>query len=331
MNALSFNGVTSCVTLGSGIGATFSNAYSVEFWYQYPSQTLTNTLFANASSVSTNQLFRIECGNNGNIMVQLRNDANTTLINQLPSLKNYTNNVWHHCVWVDNLGTCMLYIDGIADTQNFNYVPASTLTLNTTALGTLDRLGGNIQFAQAFMSGLNTYNVALTQAQVTSRFNSQLIASSPTLTWNLNEGAGITATDSSGGGNNGTITSANYIGINLVNPFTAITYGNVSTDDGNYFVETGSKYMIREYKNIHTNNTDFITFTWKGRSTLSTLISPILIQIYNISTAQWETKASQTLVPADTDFQVSVTQSTNVSNYYDSKNVVTFRSYQLVV
>lgn len=117
----------------------------------------------------------------------------------------------------------------------------------------------------------------------------------------------------------------------LVNPFTTSMYGNVSTDDGDYFVERGSTYLIREYKNKHQNSTDNIKFTWKGRSTVSTLVSPILIQIYNVSSGLWETLANQTLVPADTDFQVTVSQSANVSNYYDASNVVTFRSYQLVV
>lgn len=117
----------------------------------------------------------------------------------------------------------------------------------------------------------------------------------------------------------------------LINPFTNPMYGTVSTDDGDYFIEYGSEYMIREYKYKNTNNTDSVTFTWKGRSTESTKISPVLIQIYNLSTAAWETLARETRVAADTDFQAQVTQSTNMSNYYDANNVITFRSYQQVI
>lgn len=117
----------------------------------------------------------------------------------------------------------------------------------------------------------------------------------------------------------------------LINEFTNPNYGNVSVDDGDYFIETGSQYLIRQYINQHQNNTDNITFTWKGRSTVSPQASPILIQIFNVNSASWETKATQTLVPADTDFQVIITQTTNLSNYYDANNNVTFRSYQLVV
>lgn len=117
----------------------------------------------------------------------------------------------------------------------------------------------------------------------------------------------------------------------LINPFSTTQYSNVSADDGDYFIERGSEYMIQEYKRTWTNNTDKITFTWMGRSTESTLVSPILIQIYNVNSAAWETLAVANTVPADTDFSVTVKQTTNLSNYYDSNNVVTFRSYQQVI
>lgn len=117
----------------------------------------------------------------------------------------------------------------------------------------------------------------------------------------------------------------------LINPFLNANYGSVSVNDGDYFIEYGSEYMIREYKYKNLNNTDIVTFTWKGRSTESTQVSPILIQIYNVTSGTWETLARETRVPADTDFTAVVTQSTNLSNYYDSNNTVTFRSYQQVV
>lgn len=128
-----------------------------------------------------------------------------------------------------------------------------------------------------------------------------------------------------------TIDSINLVALPLINNFSNVQYGNVSTDDGDYFIERGSTVLIREYRVQHPNNTDNINIVWKGRSTISTLASPILIQIFNINSGAWETLASQTQVPADTDFQLQVSQTTNLSNYYDSSNTVTFRSYQLVV
>jgi len=108
-------------------------------------------------------------------------------------------------------------------------------------------------------------------------------------------------------------------------------YMNVSVDDGDYFIQYGSEYMIQEFKKKWTNNTDNISFIWKGRSTLSTVTSPLLIQVYNVNSATWETLAREKRMPADFDFTLRALVTQNVSNYYDSNNVVTFRSYQQVI
>lgn len=76
--------------------------------------------------------------------------------------------------------------------------------------------------------------------------------------------------------------------------------------------------MVETFKFANTNNTATPSFTWKGRTTYDTRISPILIQIYNVASSVWETLAVVNTLPADTDFQISVTKSTNVSDYYQS-------------
>lgn len=142
---------------------------------------------------------------------------------------------------------------------------------------------------------------------------------------------GLEIKDINGTGRVDDFSGGNINSSDLINSFTNAMYSDVGGDDGDYFIEYGSEFMIREYKKRWTNNTDNIFFTWRGRSTLSSLISPILIQIYNISTDAWETLASATTVPADTDFSVTVSQTTNLSNYYDANKIVTFRSYQQVI
>lgn len=112
---------------------------------------------------------------------------------------------------------------------------------------------------------------------------------------------------------------------------TSKNYQNMAVDDGDYFTQYGSEYMIQEYKKDWTTSSDIPTFTYKGRSTLSTLISPIYIQIYNQNSVLWETLAVVNTIPPDTDFQISVTQSINVSNYFDAKSIVVFRVYQQVI
>ena len=106
---------------------------------------------------------------------------------------------------MDNLGTCSLYIDGVQDPNNYNYTPASTLTLNQTAVGVLYRTT-IANFVTGNVYGVNTYNVALNPAQVRTRMNGSYGSLAPTLTWTLDTSfGGTTAFDTSGGGNGGTI------------------------------------------------------------------------------------------------------------------------------
>lgn len=119
--------------------------------------------------------------------------------------------------------------------------------------------------------------------------------------------------------------------IDLVNPFTNPQYDDVNADDGDYFIETGSQYVIAQYKQQGANNTSNIQITWKGRSTIPPNQSPVLLQIYNYNTPGWETLASQTVIPVDTDFVMQATQSTNLSNYYNAQSQVSVRVYQKVI
>lgn len=113
--------------------------------------------------------------------------------------------------------------------------------------------------------------------------------------------------------------------------FTSPQYGDVAVDDGDYWIETGSQYVTAYYKKIWTNSTDSPSFTWRGRSTLSPQMSTVYLQIYNFNSSAWETLDTETSQPADTDFVMTGTQSANVSNYYNTRNIVAFRIYQKVI
>lgn len=117
----------------------------------------------------------------------------------------------------------------------------------------------------------------------------------------------------------------------LISRNTSVLYGDESVDDADYSIQYGSEYLLSNYQKININNTDIPSFTWKGRTTYDTRISPILIQIYNVNSSAWETLANVNSLPADTDTSVTVTQTSNVSNYYSTDNTVIFRIYQQVV
>lgn len=120
-------------------------------------------------------------------------------------------------------------------------------------------------------------------------------------------------------------------GADLLNRNNYKQYSNELGDDGDYSIQYGSEYIISNYKRTNTNNTDVPSFTWRGRSTQSSVTSAMIMQIYNVNSAVWETKMIHNLDPADTDVSCTISQTTNISNYYDSSNIVTFRTYQQVI
>lgn len=175
--------------------------------------------------------------------------------------------------------------------------------------------------AQSMSIGLNGTMLAVDT-------NTSVPTGANIISYSLNPGAGttflytLTAVSISPNPSNGNV---------LLNPFTNQNYADVSVDDGGYQITSGSQYLIKEFKKQWTNNTDNINIRWQGRTTVSPRTSPVYVQIYNISTATWETVVSQTVIGADTDFTVTASQTTTVANYYDTRNIVTIRIYQKVV
>lgn len=108
---------------------------------------------------------------------------------------------------------------------------------------------------------------------------------------------------------------------------TAITLSDVDTDDNTYYETTGSNFVIHQFKYTHTNSTDDIEITWRGRTSLAPSTATVTLQIYNYNSTSWENLDTDSSTAADTEFVLTATQSTNLANYYSS-NVVAARVYQ---
>lgn len=117
---------------------------------------------------------------------------------------------------------------------------------------------------------------------------------------------------------------------NLSTLFTTSNYASVLSDDGNYVAQSATdQYTITQFKNKAENDTDEIHVTWIGKSSLAPTTSAVVLQIYNRSSASWENLTSNTSSPADTDFTLTASKTTNLDQYYDGNNWVSFRIYQL--
>lgn len=116
----------------------------------------------------------------------------------------------------------------------------------------------------------------------------------------------------------------------LENLFTTAEYTGVATDDDVYASQTATdQYSITKFRNRAANDTDEIHVSWRGKSSLAPATSPVVLQIYNRSAGAWETLVSNSDAPADSDFTLTSSKTTNLNQYYDGNNWVAFRVYQL--
>jgi hypothetical protein len=114
----------------------------------------------------------------------------------------------------------------------------------------------------------------------------------------------------------------------LANSYSSTDFSNVASDDSTYKDFAGTNYLVEKGWVYNTNNTDQITMTWNGKSTLAPSSRTVYLQIYNFTTPGWETIASNSSAAANTDFTLTGTQSTSLSNYYTTGNRVAVRVYQ---
>lgn len=172
-NAMSFNGsITNFLIRTNGPGDSLpayrNPAYTVALWVKgnYVGQS-DRRVFSESSYLNNNPLMTIGTANgagSGVVDIFIRNDNGVTPHNhKLSSLVAFDGN-WHHIAWVDNNGFAQLYVDGVQDTNNFNYT-RGVLTTYIDSLAVVYRTN-----AQALFTGLiddtAIWKRSLTQSEV---------------------------------------------------------------------------------------------------------------------------------------------------------------------
>ncbi|MBU0847630.1 hypothetical protein KKH23_10630 [Patescibacteria group bacterium] len=118
----------------------------------------------------------------------------------------------------------------------------------------------------------------------------------------------------------------------LENAFGGHDYENVKSDDNIYVqqcaTERDEEFTIFLFKRQHSNNTDSIEVTWKGKTDVAPSESTVYLQIYNRNSTTWETLDFDDATAVDTEFTLEGEQATDVGDYYDGENWVAARVYQ---
>jgi Concanavalin A-like lectin/glucanases superfamily/Immunoglobulin I-set domain len=123
-------------------------SYTVAAWVKADGSQVDRRVYCESSTNNNNPIFSIGTPNpagSGGVDIFIRNDGGGALLNHAKSGLVAFDNNWHHIAWVDNNGYGSVYVDGVKDTNNFNYVKGG-LTLNVTSLGTVYRTNAQASF-----------------------------------------------------------------------------------------------------------------------------------------------------------------------------------------
>lgn len=114
----------------------------------------------------------------------------------------------------------------------------------------------------------------------------------------------------------------------LETSYSVAEVADVADDDGTRVSFTGAVYIIHQYKYHHENSTDGITVNWNGQTDTAPSLSTVYLQIYNHNSTTWENLDSDNTSSASTDFTLSGSKTSSISDYYDANNYVYVRVYQ---
>jgi hypothetical protein len=120
---------------------------------------------------------------------------------------------WHHAAVTYDGTTWRLYLDGAPDGQLTVGQPPRSDSIEHAALGTaLNSYGVREGFFQGTLDEARIWNYARSAAEISASKDAAINGEAGLIgRWGLNEGSGFTASDSSGGGNSGTIFNGSWV------------------------------------------------------------------------------------------------------------------------
>jgi hypothetical protein len=223
-SCLKFNGTTGSVTASNSTSLQLTGDYTIMAWI-YPSSTGEGGSGRIVTKTSVGTEYEFFAGSN--FELALINTASTKTSN----LNAVKARVWQHvaATYSDSGDLVSFYVNGVsvgtaAQTTN----PTS----NTSTLYIGNRSGDDRTFNGLIDEVAIYKNVAMTQAQIQDiYYTGNYPTTNLSALWKFDEGSGTSATDSSGNGNTGTITTATYSTDVFIKPRTA----------------AGSRFLVRDF------------------------------------------------------------------------------------
>lgn len=163
---------------------------------------------------STNRVIRGATADSGattsqGINFRVNNNNRLELLKQSVASMGTSNRIVPNGEWV-HVG---VKYDGATVTFYMNGLPTNSVASSQTFATANVILGNRTPTTEPFnglMSEYREYTTTLTDAEIYTLYTNSVSTSSPSLKFNFTEGAGTTATDTSGNGKNGVITSGSW-------------------------------------------------------------------------------------------------------------------------
>lgn len=105
---------------------------------------------------------------------------------------------------------------------------------------------------------------------------------------------------------------------------------DVGANDNIFVDVSGAAFLLHQFKLKNINNTSAISIHWSGKTTHSPTANPVYLQIFNQFSGIWETLTYDNYTSANTEFSLTSSVVSNVSDYYDDNLIVCARIYQFV-
>ena len=137
-NTMTFDGVSSYISIGKELNSTFQNAFSYSVWVKFNSVNTTYDSFLSAGFPFQSYIY------NGTVKMWL-SSSNSTSTESIPASSALTANIWHHIVFTrsgSGVGnTNKIYINGQLDVTDISDTTVALSTSNLT-IGALENPSG---------------------------------------------------------------------------------------------------------------------------------------------------------------------------------------------
>lgn len=294
-NGLSFDGINDFIRLDSYTLVKSHSTNTIEMWVK-SSATETGVIYSEGflDSYYRGQ-FRLFGNGSGKLSLYYYPANTSILINNVTSTSTVFDGTWHHIALVGNGNSTILYVDGVPDVTNFNYVRPLTTEQTGSKFGAQAQCCGfSSQFSLPY-SGLideiRLWSTNRSQTEIRDNMCQKLIGNESNLEvyYPLNQELGIIATDFS----TATIRDGNIDYPNLTTPYAAwvlsgAPVGNESIHDYSVSLSTSLNIAAAAGDDLTTNITAIGT-------------TPLSIHVYRVD------NAPDNATPPGTQNQLSTT------------------------